>query len=111
MNLARWITHFERNRQNRPEPDWNAPIQLSAHQIIQLLPSIEQFQLGDGGGPGSLIAHDAERFRGQTEQTRMVVDLWFSEEREHSRLLGRIVERFGGKQIISHWSFTAFCFS
>jgi hypothetical protein len=38
-----------------------------------------------------------------------VVDLWFAEEREHSRLLGCAVTRLNGKQIRSHWSFTAFC--
>ena len=54
MNLATWITHFERNRQHRPEPDWDAPIRLSQTQISRLLPSLEQFQLGDGGGPERL---------------------------------------------------------
>ena len=39
----------------------------------------------------------------------MLVDHWFGEEREHSRLLGQAVRRFGGKEIKSHWSFTAFC--
>jgi hypothetical protein len=110
MNLATWITHFEHNRQNRTEPDWTAPIRLSREQIARLLPSLQQFHLGDGGGPASLIAHDAEYFRGQTDQMRTVVDQWFAEESEHSRLLGRLVERFGGQPIQSHWSFTAFCF-
>src|SRR5262249_40429637 len=111
MNMTKWITHFERNHQNRPEPEWHAPIRLSRAQIARLLPSLEQFQLGDGGGPASLIAHDAERFRGQTKQMQTVVDLWFAEEREHSRLLGGIVARFGGRPITSHWSFSAFCLS
>ena len=35
--------------------------------------------------------------------------MWFAEEREHSRLLGAAVARFGGTCIQSHWSFTAFC--
>jgi len=111
MNLNKWITHFERNRQHRPEPEWDAPVQLSQSQIARLLPSLKQFQLGDGGGPASLIANDAWRFREQTEQTRTVVDSWFAEEREHSRLLGRAVARFGGKPITRHWSFSAFCLS
>src|SRR3989442_11632857 len=40
---------------------------------------------------------------------RAIVDFWFAEEAEHSRLLGRAVDRFGGRHITSHWSFTAFC--
>jgi hypothetical protein len=65
--------------------------------------------LGDGGGPASLIARDADRFRCSTEEMRAIVDAWFREEAEHARLLGRAVDRLGGRHIKSHWSFTAFC--
>jgi hypothetical protein len=109
MNHSKWISHFTRNRQNRPEPDWAAPIKVPPAALVPLLRSIEQFRLGDGGGPASLIAHDAERFRGRTEELRAIVDLWFREEAEHARLLGCAVKRFGGRFIYSHWSFTAFC--
>lgn len=109
MNRAKQIEHFIRNRQNRREPDWVAPMNVPAHVLAPLLHSIEQFRLGDGGGPASLIAHDAETFRGRTEEMRQIVDLWFAEEAEHARLLGCAVKRFGGRFIESHWSFTAFC--
>jgi len=109
MNYAKWIAHFERNRRDRPEPDWSAPVSVSPEVLTALLPSLEQFQLGDGGGPASLIAFDAERFRSSTTETRTLVDFWFAEEREHARLLGCVVDRFGGRRITSHWSFTAFC--
>src|SRR5687767_6870774 len=111
MNANRWIHHFHHNKLNRLEPDWQAPIALDARTISRVLPSLQQFQLGDGGGPACLIAHDAERFRGSSDATRELVDLWFAEEREHSRLLGCAVRRFGGQLIESHWSFTAFCTS
>jgi hypothetical protein len=109
MNATRWINHFHQNRLNRPEPDWDASISLPVQTIAKVLPSLEGFQLGDGGGPASLIASDAERFRGSSEEMRTLVDLWFAEEKEHSRLLSCAVKRFGGKLITSHWSFTAFC--
>jgi hypothetical protein len=108
--FSRWLTHFQRNREKRPEPDWNAPITLPSDAVQPLVHSLEQFQLGDGGGPACLIAWDAERFRSSNEGTRTLVDLWFLEEREHSRLLADAVARFGGRCIQSHWSFTAFCF-
>jgi hypothetical protein len=66
--------------------------------------------LGDGGGPASLIAYDADRFRYSTTEMRAIVDMWFAEEAEHARLLGCAVKRFHGRYITSHWSFTAFCF-
>jgi hypothetical protein len=109
MNYAKQIEHFIRNKQNRREPDWTAPIEVPAHVLAPMLRSIEQFRLGDGGGPASLIAFNAENFRGRTEDMRQIVDLWFAEEAEHARLLGCAVERFGGRIIQSHWSFTAFC--
>ncbi|HUF63288.1 MAG TPA: ferritin-like domain-containing protein [Verrucomicrobiales bacterium] len=106
--FGKWIAHFHANRLHRPEPDWEAPTGLSSVQIQSLLPSLEQFELGDGGGPACLIAFNAERFRSKTETTRQVVDLWFNEEREHARLLGCAVDRFGGRHIAGHWSFSAF---
>lgn len=109
MNTARWIKHFHENRQDRVEPDWDGPIHLGLRTRVRVLPSLEGFQLGDGGGPACLIARDAERFRGSSEEMRTLVDLWFAEEKEHSRLLSCAVRRFGGRLIASHWSFTAFC--
>ena len=109
MNHAKWIEHFIRNKQNRPEPDWAAPVNVPSHVVAPVLRSVEQFRLGDGGGPASLIAHDAENFRKSTEEMRTIVDLWFAEEAEHARLLGCAVKRFGGRFIYSHWSFMAFC--
>jgi hypothetical protein len=109
MNDAKWIEHFARNKRNRPEPDWAAPHNVPPGMLAPVLRSIEQFRLGDGGGPASLIAFDRANFRDRTEATRQIVDLWFAEEAEHARLLGCAVRRFGGRIITSHWSFTAFC--
>lgn len=109
LDYGKWLSHFTRNRANRAEPDWSQPSVLPGKVLPSLRRSLEQFQLGDGGGPASLIAYDAERFRGSTPEIRTLVDLWFAEEREHARLLGCAVDRFGGTRIRSHWSFTAFC--
>ena len=109
LDATRWIRHFLANRRNRPEPEWELPLQLSPDLVRKLRPSIEQFQLGDGGGPASLIARDAQNFRNSSEAMRRIVDFWFEEEREHSRLLGQAVARLAGKRIESHWSFSAFC--
>src|SRR5580704_16980333 len=109
MNYTKWIEHFTRNKQNRPEPDWSAPSHVPAMMLAPMLRSIEEFRLGDGGGPASLIAFDRENFRSRTHEMRQIVDLWFAEEAEHARLLGCAVRRFGGRIITSHWSFAAFC--
>lgn len=109
MNYTKWIEYFTHNKQNRPEPDWSAPVNVPAMVLAPMLRSIEEFRLGDGGGPASLIAFDRENFCSRTNEMRQIVDLWFAEEAEHARLLGCAVRRFGGRIINSHWSFTAFC--
>jgi hypothetical protein len=111
FDVPRWLAHFRRNREGRAEPDWQAPVTLPAEVVRPLVGSLEQFQLGDGGGPAYLIARDREEFLAAGEGTRALVDLWFAEEREHSRLLLAAVTRFGGRPITGHWSFTAFCLS
>lgn len=104
-----WISHFQRNRLNRPEPAWDAPLSLPPSVVKLLVKSLEQYQLGDGGGPASLIAWNAETFRCSSEESKALVDLWFLEEKEHSRLLGGAVARLGGTPIREHWSFSVFC--
>ena len=109
LDCEEWAGRFAANQEDRAEPDWNAPITLPARSIPPLLRTLAQFQLGDGGGPCGLIAFDAAGYRDATPERRRLIDHWFREEAEHSRLLGCAVERFGGRRIHSHWSFAAFC--
>lgn len=108
MNYAHWIAHFRANGANRPEPHWEAPATLGEVQRRALALSLAEYQLGDGGGPCRLIARDAESYRAQADEIRTVVDLWFDEEREHSRLLGGAVRRLGGEFVTSTFAFRAF---
>lgn len=108
MNYEKWIRHFERNGRNRPEPDWNAPLEIRETVLKKLVRSIQQFQLGDGGGPAYLIAWNRDEYLADPAMKQMI-DLWFKEEKEHSRLLGDMLKRLGGKEIESHWSFSLFC--
>lgn len=108
MNTERWINHFKKNGMNRQEPDWNAPLGISGQALSKLRKSIQQFQLGDGGGPAYLIAWNRQSVLSDPALKKLI-DLWFKEEREHSRLLGFALKRFGGVEIKSHWSFELFC--
>lgn len=111
MEMDNWINHFRQNRKNRTEPNWEAPFPLRNHpeKNRELVRSLEQFQLGDGGGPGYLIAWNLNRYFTKYPAMKELVDLWFTEEKEHSRLLGEAVERFCGTPIERHWSFSVFC--
>jgi len=108
LTLNRWLTHFQKNQADRSEPDWQEPTRLGDEELRELVPSLAQFELGDGGGPAYLIAWNREKFLTQ-DHARRLVDLWFKEEEEHSRLLGQAVRKFKGKHIVSHWSFSVFC--
>jgi hypothetical protein len=108
MNVPLWIEHFERNKHHRTEPDWHAPHVLRGNVLRKLIRSLQQFQLGDGGGPAYLIAGNRSRLLDDAGMKRLV-DLWFAEEAEHSRLLGSALQRFGAPEIQSHWSFSLFC--
>lgn len=108
MNTDRWVRHFAENGLNRKEPEWNAPLGVSGQALLKLRKSIQQFQLGDGGGPGYLIAWNRHRLLADSS-LKQLIDLWFKEEREHSRLLGGALKRLGGVEIKSHWSFELFC--
>ena len=107
--VDRWTAHFRRNRENRAEPPWDAPLVLPEEVVRPLVRSLEQFQLGDGGGPACLIAWNAERFRTESDGMRELVDLWFAEEKEHSRLLKGAVaiklgSRFRRRRTGTRWS-------
>lgn len=109
LNIEKWRAFFLRNRKNRPEPRWDAPRRQDWPGQSLLEQSIREFQLGDGGGPASLIAWNRERYRNSQAGLAEVIDLWFEEEKEHSRLLGALLRRYEREPIAGHWSFSLFC--
>jgi len=108
MDLSYWIRHFRHNRLNRAEPEWDAALRLDDRRREALASSLAEYQLGDGGGPCRLIASDAEALRASDDQVREVIDLWFAEEKEHSRLLQGAVVRLGGSLIEDSYAFRLF---
>ena len=110
LDTAKWIAFFENNKLDRLQPKWDAPITIPHAARPLLEQSLREFQLGDGGGPASLIAWNVESFRRSQPGLDTVIDLWFDEEKEHSRLLGGLLKRYGVEPIAAHWSFSLFCF-
>ena len=108
MNLTHWIRHFRKNRLNRIEPSWTAPLRMDDKKRTALAASLAEYQLGDGGGPCRLIASDAETLRASDDRVREVIDLWFAEEKEHSRLLHGAVTRLRGTLIEDSYAFRLF---
>jgi hypothetical protein len=109
LDTSYWIRFFTHNRHNRKEPRWDASIEMHEGARALLEQSLQEFQLGDGGGPASLIAWNVQRYRQSQAGLGEVLDLWFEEEKEHSRLLGGLLKRFEVPAINGHWSFSLFC--
>ena len=110
LNTAKWVAFFHHNQLNRPIPRWEAPMHVSPEVRPLLEQSLREFQLGDGGGPASLIAWNVASYRQSQPGVGEVIDLWFAEEQEHSRLLGGLLKRLLVEPIREHWSFSLFCF-
>jgi hypothetical protein len=88
LDTGKWRRFFLRNKLDRPEPAWEAHPDFTEPAQALVEQSLREFQLGDGGGPAALIAWNREAYRNSQEGLAEVVDLWFAEEKEHSRLLG-----------------------
>ena len=104
----KWIRHFENNRLNRKEPEWEAPFAMEEKKRRALAWSLAEYQLGDCGGPCCLIARDADHYRQTSMNTARVTDLWFREEAEHSRLLSGAVKRLNGTFVTDTFAFRQF---
>lgn len=109
LDTGKWQRFFLRNQQNRPEPDWERARDFSEPAQELLEQSLAEFQLGDGGGPASLIAWNREPYRKSQAGLAAVIDLWFEEEKGHSRLLGGLLKRYRREPVTGHWSFSLFC--
>ena len=107
MNHTRWISRFEANRLGRQEPVWDVPCLIPERKRQMLARSLAEYQLGDGGGECRLIAPDAESVRSSRDEA-LLIDLWFAEEREHSRLLACAVRRVSGEFVTSTFAFRLF---
>ena len=108
MNYAHWIRHFQVNRNHRPEPDWGALFSMDEAKRAALAKTLAEYQLGDGGGECRLVGFDAESARAVHPDAAEVIDLWFREEAEHSRLLGFALRRVRGEFITTTFGFRWF---
>ena len=107
MNSQHWLEYFQRNRHDRPEPTWNLAFPEDAATAAKLARSFSHFQLGESGEGRVLIAA-AQRTCVDDPLYAEALTLFIAEEREHARLLARLVERFGGRLITGHWTHLLF---
>jgi hypothetical protein len=98
-----WLRHFERNRRNRPEPDWQRPTPFPPPVAAGLARSLAHFQLGESGDGGTLLV-EARRTWADDPDYIAALALFVAEEQEHARLLAEQVVRLGGTLVTRHWT-------
>jgi len=98
-----WLDYFERNRLNRPEPDWDRPTPFPPPVAAKLARSLAHFQLGESC-EGNTLLTGARRARPDDPDYIAAMALFVAEEREHARLLAHLVARFGGTLVTKHWT-------
>ena len=107
MNSIQWLRHFEQNRLNRAEPPWHLPTPLDQPARAILARSLSHFQLGESG-EGRFLLEQAQRQAPDDPQYAEALSLFILEEKEHARLLEKLVLRFGGALIRRHWTHALF---
>jgi hypothetical protein len=107
MNSIAWLEYFRANRSSRAEPSWALPFPEDAATARVLARSLSHFQLGESGG-GAFLLREAQRRYADDLAYLEALGLFVAEEQEHSRLLARLVERFGGALIRKHWTHSLF---
>lgn len=103
MKAQYWLEHFQANATGRAEPQWHvaSPLTGAARQV--LAKSLSHFQLGESGDGGFLLKQAREQFPDDRTYAQ-ALELFIAEEKEHARLLAKLVERFGGALIRRHWT-------
>ncbi len=90
-----WVEYFY---QNAPEPilPWADGGRLSAAERRAVIPSIQQFQLGEGAS-GTRMLECAQRFSRHTGDLGFIaaLKLFLREEQRHSKTLARFLQLAG----------------
>lgn len=107
MNSISWLHYYQQNRLNRPEPQWDLPLEAPPTLIRELARSLSHFQLGESGD-GAHLLREARQAHADDPAYQEALALFILEEQEHARLLRRLVERYRGRLVTRHWTHTLF---
>jgi hypothetical protein len=107
MNSTSWLQYFESNRLKRAEPQWHLPLPETGATAAKLARSLSHFALGESGD-GRFLLDEARHTYPDDPDYITALRLFIDEEKEHARLLGKLVTRFGGHLITGHWTHSCF---
>ncbi len=103
-----WVEYFY---QNAPEPifPWGDGVRLSGAEKRAVIPSIQQFQLGESAS-GARMLQRAQRFSRETGDLGLIaaLRLFVREEQRHSKILARFLQIENAHCLRKQWVHSAF---
>jgi len=105
VNSSEWLAYYRQNRLDRLPIAWDQPVRISRAVWAGAGRSLARFQLGESSA-GTCLRRTAHRLARRTGDVAYAeaLELFIAEEQEHSRLLGKVLERIGVPRLHSHWS-------
>jgi len=103
MKAQQWVDYYQKNRDNRTEPEWCAAKTESEERSRELARSLSHFQLGETGG-GSFLFMNVDEKSPDADIYKEALRLFVEEEHEHARLLAEVTCRLGGNLVRKHWT-------
>ncbi|MFF5405809.1 ferritin-like domain-containing protein [Streptomyces misionensis] len=103
-DFAKWTRRFEDERERRRvegDPDWGRGARLDP----AVWAGIRRFQVGEDGDGANLVGKADQAGDGDYARA---VRLFVAEERNHARLLARLLAAGGVPTLAGHWSDTVF---
>ncbi len=102
---SRWASHFVRNRDRGLPLPWNLAITLSTKEREVLIPSLQDFQLGESSdGKNGLALAGAYAERVGDPQYAEAMRLFCAEEGRHAAILKRYLDATGAGCIQHSWT-------
>jgi hypothetical protein len=106
--LAYWLDYFAGN-QGEPALPWRDPYRLSRAERAAVIPSIQQFQLGENASGRRLLrSAEARADESGDSDYRPLLRLFIGEEQRHSQLLARFLASQQAPCLRRHWVHGAF---
>jgi hypothetical protein len=104
-----WCVYFRVNRTRLIDIPWDSGTELTAEECNVLIPSIQEFQLGESSD-GANLKRLARCYAAETGDVAypQAMDLFIAEEHRHSRYLGRFLDLAGAPRLQSSWSDSIF---
>ena len=105
----RWLSYFRSNQSEPEEIPWDRAVGLPSSLRDILIPSLQQFQLGENASGLHFLALARAHGRAANDPDfPEAIALFIAEEQRHSAMLARYLRLAGAPLLREHWIHTVF---